>query len=48
MSMHGSTMKFDLIKSIPTEMTVDILKEQLTNIGLTCPDTSRDKLQVYR
>lgn len=45
--MHGSTMKFDLLKSIPTEMTVDILKEQLTNIGLTCPLSDKDKLQGY-
>ncbi|WP_118988271.1 hypothetical protein [Photorhabdus sp. CRCIA-P01] len=47
MPMHGSTMKFNLIKSIPTEMKVGILKDQLTSVGLTCPDTSKDKLQGY-
>ncbi|WP_132356410.1 hypothetical protein [Photorhabdus khanii] len=40
-------MKFNLKKSTPAKMTVDILKEQLTNIGLICSDTSKDKLQAY-
>ncbi|MBI9115908.1 hypothetical protein [Sanguibacter suaedae] len=36
-----------LATATPTELTVDDLKRQLTDIGLTCPDSAEDKLQEY-
>lgn len=31
----------------PTKLTVEDLKDQLTDIGLTCPDSAKDKLADY-
>ena len=36
-----------LTKATPTPLTVDSLKKQLTDIGLTCPDSAKDKLEEY-
>ena len=36
-----------LTKADPTPLTVDALKKQLTDIGLTCPDSAKDKLEEY-
>lgn len=36
-----------LTKATPTALTVDALKSQLTDIGLTCPDSAKDKLAAY-
>jgi hypothetical protein len=36
-----------LTAATPTALTVDALKAQLTDIGLTCPDSEKSKLAAY-
>jgi len=36
-----------LASATPTPLTVDALKKQLTDIGLTCPDSEKSKLEEY-
>ncbi|MDC7872049.1 hypothetical protein TH60_21390 [Pantoea ananatis] len=36
-----------LSQTTPTQLTVQALKKQLTDIGLTCPDSHESKLQAY-
>lgn len=36
-----------LTEATPTELTVDALKKELTDIGLTCPDSEKSKLAAY-
>ncbi|WP_445494362.1 hypothetical protein [Photorhabdus sp. SF281] len=46
MSFQGG-INIKLAPANATQMTVDLLSAQLTELGLTCNDASRDKLQGY-
>jgi hypothetical protein len=37
----------NLIAATPTPLTPEALQKQLNDIGLTCPDTAKDKLRQY-
>ena len=47
MPIPRKTVPIGLLKATPTELTVDALKKQLTEIGLTCPDSAEGKLKEY-
>lgn len=47
MPIPRRTVPIGLQQATPTELTVDALKKQLTEIGLTCPDSAKDKLKEY-
>ena len=47
MPIPRRTIPVSLTKATPTELTVDALKKQLTDIGLTCPASEESKLQAY-
>lgn len=52
MSVPGTSIPplrfpIDLSPATPTPVTVENLKKQLTDIGLTCPDADPDKLKAY-
>ena len=47
MPIPRRTVPIGLVQATPTVLTVDSLKKQLTEIGLTCPDSAKDKLEEY-
>lgn len=47
MPIPRRTVPIVLNPATPTQLTVDALKKQLTQIGLTCPDSAKDKLEQY-
>lgn len=47
MAIPRRTIPVSLTEATPTPLTVDALKQQLTDIGLTCPDSEEGKLAAY-
>lgn len=47
MPIPRKQVPIDLNPATPTALTVDVLKKQLTSIGLTCPDAEEAKLSEY-
>jgi len=47
MPISSNKIKIDLRAARPTELTVELLKSQLTAVGLTCSDADESKLSAY-
>jgi hypothetical protein len=47
MPIPRQRIPISLTKATPTELTVTALKKELTDIGLTCPDSEEKKLAQY-
>ncbi|MBL0865420.1 hypothetical protein G5647_03250 [Pectobacterium carotovorum] len=47
MTINEGGFEFNLSPQKPDEVTVDSLKASLTSLGLTCDETTPDKLQKY-
>lgn len=48
MPIPAKRVKIDLQKSTPSELTVEALKKQLDNLGLSCAHTDPERLKRYK
>lgn len=48
MPIPGKKIKLDLLKTEPSQLTVEALEKQLNNIGLDCAHTQKDRLARYK